>query len=267
MENTIQFSGLIPQHYQDLLTPFLFDGFSKDLMKRIDFSNAYNVLELASGTGSTTKQLLKHLPVGAHLNATDLQSDMLEVAKQQVSGPNVSWNVVDMSAIPDIDGQYDLIICQFGLMLVPDKLKAIGEMFRVLKKGGKVVFSVWADINDNPVWKITGNIIEGFLGANPILQNPGPFSLSDKHETLDMLEKVSFQNAKATIVYQTGAIESSAMATKGMVQGLPVFMAISKRGPSLIARIEEALEPALAAALGNFPLNTPLSAWIFEATK
>jgi hypothetical protein len=52
-----------------------------------------------------------------------------------------------------------------------------------------------------------------------------------------------------------------------MVQGLPVFMAISKRGPSLIARIEEALEPALAAALGNFPLNTPLSAWIFEATK
>lgn len=267
MENTIKFSGLIPQHYQDLLTPFLFDGFSKDLMKRIDFSNAYNVLELASGTGSTTKQLLAHLPVGAHLNATDLQADMLEVAKQQVSDSNVSWDIVDMTAIPDIDGQYDLIVCQFGVMLVPEKLKAISEMFRVLKKDGKVIFSAWGDINDNPVWKITGKIIEGFLGANPILQNPGPFSLSDKHETLEMLEQVTFQNIKATISYQTGVIESSAMAARGMLQGLPVFMAISKRDPLLITRIEEALEPALAAELGNFPLSTPLSAWIFEATK
>lgn len=267
MENTIQFNGLIPQHYQDLLTPFLFDGFSKDLMKRIDFSNAYNVLELASGTGSTTKQLLMHLPAGAHLNATDLQADMLEVAKQQVSSPNVSWSVVDMTAIPDIDGQYDLIVCQFGLMLVPDKLKALAEMFRVLKKGGKLVFTVWAQISDNPIWEISGKTVADFLGTNPMLQNPGPFSLSNKQETLEMLESITFQDVKATVVYQTGTIESSAKAAKGIVQGLPVFMAITKKDPSLITKIEKELEHALEAALGKSPMSSPLSAWIFEATK
>jgi len=267
MSSKIQFSGMIPQHYQDLLTPFLFDSFSSDLMNRIDFSTAYNVLELASGTGSVTKLLLDHLPSGAHLAATDLQADMLEVAKQQITASNVSWDVVDMTDIPYIDGQYDLIVCQFGLMLVPEKLKALKEMRRVLKEGGRLVFSVWADIYANPVWEISGRVIESFLGANPILQNPGPFSLSAEEDTLSLLEEAGFTAIKSTSVKQIGQVESAAMAAMGFIQGLPVFMAISKKDPEMISMIEQALELQLIAELGNLPLQSPLQAWVFETTK
>jgi len=267
MNTTIPFSGLIPQHYQDLLTPFLFDGFSKDLLQRIDLTNAYNVLELASGTGSVTKQLLAHLPSGAHLTATDLEPDMLEVARQKVTATNISWDVVDMTNIPYIDGQYDLIVCQFGLMLVPEKLKALTEMRRVLKKGGRLVFSVWAGILDNPVWDISGKVIESFLGGNPILQNPGPFSLSRKEDTLELLKQAGFQDSTVALVSQTGTIESAALAAKGFIYGLPVFMAISKKDPLMSSQIEQALEPQLAAVLGNHPLTTPLQAWVFQTAK
>ena len=84
------------------------------------------------------------------MTVTDLQVDMLETAKQQIPAANVSWDVVDMTNIPYIDGQYDLIVCQFGLMLVPNQLKALADMRRVLKKDGRLVFTVWADIQDNP---------------------------------------------------------------------------------------------------------------------
>lgn len=267
MNPTIKFNGLIPKHYQDLLTPFLFDGFSQDLVDRIDFSNIHKVLELASGTGSVTRRLLTKMPAETHLLATDLEASMLEVAKQQLEAANLSWDVVDMTSIPYGDEQFDLIICQFGLMLVPEKLKALSEMHRVLKKGGRLIFSVWGDIQDNPVWSISGKVIESFLGSNPMLQNPGPFSLTNKYDTLDLLEKAGFENSKATSVTQSGTIESAAMAASGFVQGLPVFMAISKRDPSLIAKIEQALEPQLSAALGNHPLASPLRAWVFETTK
>jgi len=267
MNTTISFSGSIPQHYQELLTPFLFDGFSADLVERIDFSNAYNVLELASGTGSVTKQLLKHLPSGAHLTATDLQADMLETAKQQIPAANVSWDVVDMTNIPYIDGQYDLIVCQFGLMLVPDQLKALTEMRRVLKKDGRLVFNVWADIQDNPVWEISGKVIESFLGANPILQVPGPFSLSAENDTLDLLQQAGFNTIKSKLVIQVGQIESAGLAAKGFLHGLPVFTMLSNKAPEMIPQIEQALEKELAGQLGDHPLISPLQAWVFEIIK
>jgi ubiquinone/menaquinone biosynthesis C-methylase UbiE len=267
MNTTLQFNGQIPRHYEDLLSPFLFDAFSADLIERINFATAHNVLELASGTGSVTKQLLLHLPPGSHLTATDLEPAMLEVAKQQVSNTNVSWDVVDMTNIPYADGQYDLIVCQFGLMLVPEKLKALSEMYRVLKKGGRLVFSVWAEIENNPVWDISGKVIETFFGSNPMLQNPGPFSLSVKEDALQLLENVGFRHTAVSAVARTGTVASAAMATTGFIQGLPVFTAISKKDPSLISQIEKELELQLSARLGNLPLQSPLKAWVFETSK
>lgn len=267
MNTIISFSGSIPQHYQELLTPFLFDGFSADLMKRIDFSTAYNVLELASGTGGVTKQLVKHLPSGAHLTATDLQSDMLETAKHQVSVANVSWDVVDMTNIPYIDGQYDLIVCQFGLMLVPDQLKALKEMRRVLKTGGRLIFSVWASILDNPVWEISGKVIESFLGVNPILQVPGPFALSIEGDSVALLQQAGFNTVKSNLISQAGQIDSAGLAAKGFLHGLPVFTMLSNKAPEMIPQIERSLEEELARQLGDHPLISPLTAWIFETTK
>lgn len=267
MENNLKFSDLIPEHYQNLLTPFLFDGFSNDLMQRIDFSNAYHILELASGTGSTTKQLVMNLPAGAQLNATDLEAEMLDLAKSLVPESNVTWDVVDMTSIPYIDEQYDLIVCQFGLMLVPDKEKAINEIFRVLKKGGKLFITIWADIEDNTVWKITGKTIEHFIGSNPMLQDPGPFSLSDKTNALSLFKKANFQDIRANLVNQKGSIESAQSAAKGMIQGLPVVMILNKKNPALAAEIELVLTKELVENLGDHPLTTSLSAWVYEITK
>jgi SAM-dependent methyltransferase len=267
MSNTIQFSGTIPEHYENILTPFLFDPFSADLMVRIDFSTAQNVLELACGTGSVTRRLLEHLPAGSSLVATDLQQGMLDVAKQQLTAPNISWQLVDMTQIPYSDDSFDLIICQFGLMLVPDKLKALAEMHRVLKKGGRLVFSVWGDIENNPVWNISGKVMASLLGANPMLQDPGPFSLSAENETLQLLTQAGFTDTKATLVKQTGEIANAALAARGFIQGLPVFSVISQKDPALIEQIQEALEPQLIDKLGDLPMRSALHAWVFEISK
>lgn len=267
MHTTIPFSGSIPRFYEDLLTSFLFDGFSADLIERIDLSTANNVLELACGTGGVTKHLQAHLPQDAKLTATDLQPAMIEVAKQQITSPNVHWEVVDMMNIPYKDEQFDLVVCQFGLMLVPEKPKALTEMRRVLKSGGQLAFTVWADILDNPIWKISGKVIEGFLGANPMLQNAGPFSMSEKSDTLELLGEAGFTSITATPVIQTGRIESAASAAKGILHGLPVFMAISKKAPELLPQIEQALKNELIRQLGDQPLISPLTAWVFEIVK
>jgi SAM-dependent methyltransferase len=276
MTNSVQFNRSIPQNYEDYLTPFIFDPYAEDLVERIGtkdgMTSLKNVLELACGTGAVTKQLLTRLPPTGQLIATDLQPDMITVAKismakHHLSTPNLTWDIVDMTHIPYEDNRFDLIVCQFGLMLVPEKLKALTEMHRVLRPGGRLLSSVWSDIRHNQIWDMTGSVIESFIGSNPLLHDPGPFSMADAGIGLEGLKKAGFPDAKATTVNKTGKIATAAMAVKGITEGLPVWLAISQKDPSLPAKVQAALERELVNRLGDHPFQSSLQALVFEANK
>ena len=266
MNTPIRFNGSIPQHYEDYLTSFLFDGFAEDIVGRIKKIQSGNVLELASGTGSLTQLLHKRLPYTVQLTASDLENGMLEIAKKKLDNSNINWATVDMTDIPYEDNSFDTIVCQFGLMLVPEKLKALQEMHRVLKPGGQLLLNVWGDIHANQIWNIGGTIIESFLGINPILQDPGPFALTESN-TLPLLQKATFTKFTSSVIDQTGSIETAAMAAKGFVEGLPVVLAIVKKDPLLLPQIQQALELELINQLGSRPLQSRLQALVFEAFK
>jgi len=266
MTTAINFNGSIPQYYEDYLTKFLFEGFAEDIVNRVVRSDALKVLELASGTGCVTRHLLDRLPDTARLTATDLQEGMLEVAKKSINASNLDWAIADMTSIPYKDNLFNVVVCQFGVMLVPGKLKALREIYRVLKPGGQLVFNVWGNIEANAVWDIGNSVIGTFLQSNPILQDPGPFSMNED-TTVQLLKDAGFANIKSAVVNQTGSIETAAMAAKGFIEGLPVVLAISKRDPALVPRIQQALEQELIQRLGDHPLQSPLQALVFESYK
>ena len=141
MANSISFSGTIPEVYDQYLGPLLFEPFAKDLTERIKNRKISSVLELACGTGRVTKYLSKLLP-DAKIYATDINPDMLVVAKKKVTAENIEWKQTDMQEIPFEDSKFDLVVCQFGIMFVPDKPKAYKEIFRVLKTGAVLLFNI-----------------------------------------------------------------------------------------------------------------------------
>src|SRR5262245_34271926 len=125
--NPITFYGSIPKNYDHYLGPFLFEPYAADLVKRIEFTGAPNILELACGTGIVTQRLVSRLSGAGELTATDFNADMLAVAQEKISAPNVCWDTVDMCAIPYEHDLFDTVVCQFGLMFAPDKYKAVTE--------------------------------------------------------------------------------------------------------------------------------------------
>jgi hypothetical protein len=82
-----------------------------------------------------------------------------------------------------------------------------------------------------------------------------------------MLKTAGFENVRADAVKKIGEIETAALAAKGFILGLPVLMAISQKNPALIPQIQDTLEQALIAQIGDKPLLSPLHALVFEATK
>ena len=256
------FTGSVPQNY-DAYMSFLFAPYASDISERINVSGPVKVLELACGTGQVTKRIFKKLPENSQLIATDISPDMLAVAKEKVTDPSITWELVDMASIPYTDEQFDLIVCQFGLMFVPDKLKALSEMRRVLKTGGKLIFNTWGNIEKNPVWQINFQTFKKFFGELPVPAELGPFGLPDEQQVLDLMEKAGFKDAVATPVNKTTQVETAALAAKGFLLVSPAMA----KDSSLFPKMQEALESEFKLNLGDNPLESPLLALVFEASK
>ena len=261
------FGGEISQKYEDYLGPFLFEPYAIDLAARLNLTGVSNILELACGSGRLTKHIAAILPPGADFTATDLNTDMISIAKSKVTSDRVIWATADMLDLPCENESFDLVVCQFGIMLVPDQQKALSEIFRVLKTGGKIVFSTWSDVNYNRLWAIADTVMIAVLGKSMIGSDPGPFAMGDENIVLARLKGVGFGKSTATLVKFTGETESAAKAAHGFIYGLPVGLYILKEAPDLMPEVLKILEEKLQSELGDQPLKAPMAALVFESTK
>src|SRR6185312_2322950 len=110
------------------LGPILFEDYAIETAARAARAAPANVLELAAGTGIVSRKLRDALPTTTALTVTDLNPPMLEVAKRKFrADENVSFAPADAAALPYGDGAFDLIVCQFGYMFLPDKQAGFRE--------------------------------------------------------------------------------------------------------------------------------------------
>jgi ubiquinone/menaquinone biosynthesis C-methylase UbiE len=144
------FAGSIPDLYDQLLVPLIFEPYADDLARRVAALNPRRVLETAAGTGVATRALARLVPATASLVATDLNAPMLaRAASVGTPGRDVEWRQADAMQLPFPDASFDVVVCQFGAMFFPDRAQAFAEARRVLRPGGAFVFSTWDRIEDN----------------------------------------------------------------------------------------------------------------------
>ncbi|MGH7879682.1 MAG: class I SAM-dependent methyltransferase, partial [Candidatus Binataceae bacterium] len=143
------FAGSIPEFYERLMVPLMFEPYARDLAARLSGTGAREFLELAAGTGVVTRALASQLALDGRIVATDLNQSMLDHAKTRLADKRVTWRQADAQALPFDDESFDALACQFGVMFFPDKVHAYKEARRVLKPGGRYVFNSWDQIADN----------------------------------------------------------------------------------------------------------------------
>jgi ubiquinone/menaquinone biosynthesis C-methylase UbiE len=95
------------------------------------------VLEVAVGTGRN----LPFYPDGTRLTAVDWSPAMLGVARERAAalGRDVDLRPGDAQALDFPDGSFDTVLCALGLCAIPDDRRAVTEMARVLRPGGRLL--------------------------------------------------------------------------------------------------------------------------------
>lgn len=99
----------------------------------------HRFLDVAAGTGGLS---LPAAQLGAKVLATDWSPAMVDCFRARVLEENLSnaeGRVMDAHALELEDDTFDISASQFGVMLVPDQPRALREMVRVTKPGGRVL--------------------------------------------------------------------------------------------------------------------------------
>ena len=261
-----RFSGSIPAAYDRYLGPILFQPYAEDLAARLQVAKEGSVLELACGTGILTRVLRSQLPSTVKLTATDLNEPMFRKAAAKFGEDEaVQWLQADACSLPFDDQMFDAVVCQFGIMFVPEKALAAREAHRVLKPGGSFLFNVWDAMEHNMLGQIAHQTIAGYFDKDPPTFYEVPFGYHDQDEIKCVLKEAGFKEIKIDIVAKTGAASRAEDAATGLVQGNPVAVAIVERDPSLLPLITKAVAQAITKKFGETNIGVPMRAIVVQA--
>lgn len=260
------FAGSIPENYDRHLGQVLFEPYARDLAGRLDVKDGARVLEIACGTGIVTRHLRNRLPAGARLVATDLNPPMIDFARQKLTGMRgIDWRPADACALPFREASFDAVVCQFGLMFVPDKSAAFREARRVLVPGGVFLFNVWDSLERNAFARIAHETIGSFFPVDPPTFYRIPFSLHRKDELLALLSEGGFMEPRIEEVALEGLSPSAGELAIGLVEGNPTATTIRERGDVPVGKVIEAVAAVLAGEFGDRPVRLPLKALVASA--
>ena len=104
------------------------------------------VLDIACGTGLVTWPAAHAVGPSGSVIGTDLSQDMVTRASEQARAlgvTNATFERMDAEDLQCEPHSFDAVLCGLGLMYVPDSQKALTEMHRMLRPGGRVVVAVW----------------------------------------------------------------------------------------------------------------------------
>lgn len=268
MASIISFAGAIPVNYDKYLGPILFEPYALDIIDRLKKDKVEHVLELACGTGRVTRHLVDLIPDQGSLSAADLNPGMLEIAKSKVQNEKLQWFVADAQDLPFYNGQFDHMVCQFGVMFFPDKEKSFREAYRVLKPGGKYIFSTWENVENNPridvMWKVIGEV---FAGESPDFLQKGPHSFFDKKEIERMLINAGFKDIRIETVAKTPKYNEPDDLINGFTTGSPLTNYLQEKGEDVKMNFRKRLLEELKAQEEIFGNTVPCLALVVEATK
>lgn len=206
------------------------------------------LLDVCTGSGILAAAALKR---GADVTGLDFSDAFLAMALQNV--PGAEFRHGDAQALPFEDESFDAVVCGYGVIHVPDPGKALAEMARVLKPGGRAAVSVWdAPTPDNGLGAVYGAIkAHGDLGV-PLPHGPDFFQFSTPDTMTAALESAGLSGIETASVPQYWELADPASLIDALLESAVRVRAL------LLGQTDEVrqvIEKATAAAISRFEFD------------
>ena len=260
------FAGSIPELYDRVLVPLIFEPYAHDLAERVAKVGPRDVLETAAGTGVLTRAMISRLPE-ARIVATDLNQPMLDQAAARAARQDrIVLRQADALALPFDDQTFDVVTCQFGAMFFPDKVQGYKEARRVLKPGGRFMFNVWDRISENEFADVvTLALADVFPHDPPRFLARVPHGYHDVDRIRADLNAAGFADISIDAVNATSKTGSPLEPAIAYCQGTPLRNEIEARDASSLQDATRRAAEALAHRFGSGAIEGRIRAFVITA--
>lgn len=253
-----QFSGAIPDLYERLLVPMMFQDAARSLAAAVAGIDPRDIVETAAGTGVLTRAMSEVCP-DARIVATDLSQAMLDKgAELGPQSPLVSRQQADALNLPCADGEFDVVACQFGVMFFPDRVHGYREAARVLRADGAFLFNVWDQLEHNEAVHVIETALNDSVSDHQFtFLRRLPYGYFSRGQIEDDLERAGLTAVKMTEVDAVSRT-SAADAAVAVCQGTPLRSEIEDHPSMTIERATDCAEQALVDRFGPDPFEAPI---------
>lgn len=245
---------------------------SERLVERVDPQPGQTLLELTAGPGETGFLAARRLEPGGRLISSDFVPAMVEAAArgaERLGLDNVECRVLDAQAIDLPDRSVDGALSRFGLMLVPEQGRAMAEVRRVLRPGGRFAFATWGPPDRNPwLFQMALALLENgcSLPGDPFAPG-GVFSLPspDSHRALATEAGFAAVESEELTGVMRFADAEEYWTVNTTVAG-PVAELVASLTPDQVADVRATLDPTLTPFEHDGGIELPWLTVVTHAT-
>ncbi|HEY7518057.1 MAG TPA: methyltransferase domain-containing protein [Methylomirabilota bacterium] len=171
--------------YEQLFVPALFRQWAPRVVAAARVQPGQRVLDVACGTGVLAREAASRVGPAGRVAGLDANRGMVTVASRLE--PRVQWRTGTAEALPFPDASFDAVVSQFGLMFFSDRIRALREMLRVLRPGGRLAIAVWDDVVHIPAYAAEIALLERMAGRSAADALRAPFVLGDPKALTSLL--------------------------------------------------------------------------------
>lgn len=121
--------------------------FVTPLLEMAQLRPGLRVLDVATGTGAAARRAARQVGATGYVLGVDRSTGMLDVARRVARGmgaAHLKFQEMDATSLSLPDASFDVVLCGLSLAEFPAPGRALREMARVLKRGGRLVVSAWS---------------------------------------------------------------------------------------------------------------------------
>jgi len=182
------------------------------LVDALDPQPGETILELAAGVGDTGIAAASRLGPSGTLISTDFSAQMVDASRrraEELDASNVEVRTMNAERMDLADDSVDGVLCRWGYMLMADPAAALAETRRVLRPGGRVAFSVWANPASNRWASVPAEaLLEHMRAEPPDPHAPGIFAMASEERTRALLSAAHLEPSRMEYVEMEWAFES-----------------------------------------------------------
>ncbi|KAA3663245.1 MAG: methyltransferase domain-containing protein [Chloroflexi bacterium] len=195
-----QLAAKSAKRYQTILTPAILGPFAHALVDFAAPKKNESVLDIGCGTGAAALYAAKMIGDRGHVTGIDVNSSMLEVARSLTTQEApIEWREASAMQLPMPNDSVDVVLCAQTLQFLPDKQKSLLEMGRVAKRNGRIAFSLWCDITENPYFDILVNAIATHIGPDTAAGLKSAFALTNSDTIQTLIKEAGLGQFEMTV--------------------------------------------------------------------